>query len=55
MSLIDEAHEGISGIDERAGAIGEAAAEMLAGMIERHVRGQPETRNATLLNGRWVS
>ena len=53
-SLIGEEHEGISGIDERPGAIGEAAAEMLAGMIERRVRGQPETPNATLLSGRWV-
>ena len=53
-SLIGEAHAGISGIDERAGAIGGAAAEMLAGMIERRVRGRPESPTATLLNGRWV-
>ena len=53
-SLIGEAQAGIAGIDERPGAIGGAAAEMLAGMIERRVRGRPESPTATLLNGRWV-
>ncbi len=54
-SLIGEKPEGIFGIDERPGEIGGTAAEMLAGLIERRVRGQPEAANATLLNGRWVA
>lgn len=53
-SLMEEKHEGVSGIDERPGAIGGAAAEMLAGMVERRERGRPESPNAMLLNGRWV-
>lgn len=53
-SLNGEKPDGISGIDERPGAIGGAAAEMLTGLIERRVRGQPEAANTTLLNGRWV-
>ena len=53
-SLMKEKHEGVSGIDERPGAIGGAAAEMLAGMVERRERGRPESPNAMLLNGRWV-
>ena len=51
---MEEKHEGVSGIDERPGAIGGAAAEMLAGMVERRERGRPESPNAMLLNGRWV-
>lgn len=54
-SLSGEPSAGICGIDERPRSIGEAAAEMLAGMIERRVRGCPETPNTTLLNGRWVA
>ncbi|MSU67366.1 MAG: hypothetical protein CK548_03135 [Opitutia bacterium] len=53
-SLMEEKHEGVSGIDERPGAIGGAAAEMLAGMVERRERGRPESPAVTLLNGRWV-
>ena len=53
-SLNGQDHAGISGIDERPGAIGAAAAEMLAGMIERRARGRPGSPNTTLLNGRWV-
>jgi len=53
-SLNRQDHAGISGIDERPGVIGAAAAEMLAGMIQRGVRGRPESPNTTLLNGRWV-
>jgi len=52
--LLEEKHEGISGSDERPGAIGGAAAEMLAGMVERRERGRPESPTAMLLNGRWV-
>jgi hypothetical protein len=53
-SMMAEKHEGVSGIDERPGIIGGAAAEMLAAMVERRERGRPEALNAMLLNGRWV-
>ncbi len=42
---------GVSGIDERPGAIGAAAVDLLTGLIERRVRGRPEAPASTRLNG----
>lgn len=54
-SLIESTHPGgIAGIDERPAEIGTAAADLLTSMVERRVRGQPDSPASTLLTGRWV-
>lgn len=53
-SITGERRDGLSGIDERPAAIGAAAADLLASMVEHRVRGCPESPTTTLLAGRWV-
>jgi LacI family transcriptional regulator len=43
----------IGGIDERPAAIGAAAIDLLAGLIERRIRGTPDLATSTLLEGIW--
>ena len=43
----------VAGIDEMPAEIGAAAADLLAGMVERRVRGVPDAPTATLFAGRW--
>jgi DNA-binding LacI/PurR family transcriptional regulator len=43
----------IAGIDELPEEIGAIAVDLLAGMVERRVRGLPVSPAATLLAGRW--
>lgn len=43
----------IAGIDERPAAIGAAAADLLASMVERRVRGHAASPASTLLTGIW--
>ena len=42
------------GIDEQPSAIGVAAAEILANLVERGLRGLPDSPASTLLTGRWL-
>ena len=44
----------IAGIDERPLAIGAAAADLLANMLERRSRHEAAGQTSTLLAGRWV-
>ena len=49
-----QAGEGFPGIDERPAEIGAAAADLLAGMVERRHRLRPGPTMSTLLTGRWL-
>ncbi len=42
---------GVAGIDERPGAIGAAAVDLLANLVERRLKGLPESPTSTLLTG----
>lgn len=53
-SVPREPRRDLWGIDERPAAIGSAALDLLAGMVEHGVRGPPESPASTLLPGRWV-
>lgn len=44
----------IAGIDELPGEIGAIALELLAGMIERRVKGLPVAPTATIVSGVWI-
>lgn len=43
----------IAGIDERPEEIGAAGVDLIAGLVERRVRGLPSAPASTLLTGRW--
>jgi hypothetical protein len=43
-----------AGIDERPEAIGSAAIEQLAAMIQRGEKGTPATPKVTMITGRWI-
>jgi LacI family transcriptional regulator len=44
----------LPGIDERPELIGHAAADLLAGLVEKRNRSRPDASHTTLLTGRWV-
>ncbi len=47
-------HPGIPGIDQHNDLAGQAAVDMLVGMLHRGERGVPEFSRATLINPTWV-
>jgi LacI family transcriptional regulator len=53
VATAKEARADFSGIDELPEEIGAIAVDLLAGMVERRVRGLPVSQAATLLAGRW--
>lgn len=52
-SLPAEGVAGVAGIDEQPAAIGAAAIDLLAHLVERRSKGLPESPASTLLTGRW--
>jgi DNA-binding LacI/PurR family transcriptional regulator len=46
--------DGFAGIDERPAAVGAAAIDLLAGIVQRGERGVPEVPTSTLIPGCWV-
>lgn len=52
-SLPGDGAAGVAGIDEQPGAIGAAAVDLLAHLVERRTRGLPESPASTLLTGQW--
>jgi DNA-binding LacI/PurR family transcriptional regulator len=46
--------DGFAGVDERPSAIGAAAIDLLAGMVQRGERGVPDVPTSTLIPGQWV-
>jgi LacI family transcriptional regulator len=53
LQSVGEVSPAIAGIDEQPAEIGAISVDLLAGMIERRVRGLPGSPTSTLLAGRW--
>jgi LacI family transcriptional regulator len=53
LRLPHEEPRAIAGIDELPGEIGAIAVDLVAGMVERRVRGLPTAPTSTLLAGKW--